>query len=357
MKKWAFALTIAFTLSFILSGCSNAGASDDPEMKSEKDRLKIGITFDTFVIERWLRDRDVFVSEAENLGADVIVQNANGSVDEQISQIEYFIGKKVDVIVVVAVDGDRLVDVIKSAHKAGIKVIAYDRQIRNAGVDLYISFDNEKVGRLMAESLVENIPQGGNIFVIRGAQTDYNVALVDKGFMEGLEGSGLNIAYETYCEGWLSKYAYTAVNEALAKTPDVAGIMCGNDDLAGNAFLALAENRLAGSVVLVGQDADLAACQRIVEGTQEMTVYKPVDELAKKTAAYAVELAGKDSLKSVSDRVSDGTYDVPYKKIAPVAVTKENMDEVIIESGFHQREDVYLNMNQEDAAGTSTAVS
>jgi len=340
----AFAVIVVSTL--FLTSCSGGNTSDNSLVQEMQKKPQIGITFDNFVVERWLRDRDVFVAEAENQGAEVIVQNANGSADEQISQIEYFIQKKVDVIVIVAVDGDKLVDVVKSAKKAGIKVIAYDRLIRNANVDLYISFDNEKVGRLMAESLVASIPGGGKIFVIRGPKTDYNVDMVEKGFMEVIMGSNLKIAYDTYCQNWLSEQAYAAVIEGLKTTPDVAGIMCGNDDLASRAFLALAENRLAGKVILVGQDADLSACQRIVEGTQKMTVYKSVDVLAKSAAAYAIQFADGDSLMNTTDPINDGTYNVPYKKIEPVAVTIDNIDEKIIESGFHLREDVYLNVKQ-----------
>lgn len=121
--------------------------------------------------------------------------------------------------------------------------------------------------------------------------------------------------------------------------------MCGNDDLASQAFRALSENRLAGSVILVGQDADLAACQRIVEGTQEMTVYKPLKNLAKDAATFAVLLAKGEPL-GVSDTISDGSYDVPYQKLDPIAVTMENIDKEIIDSGFHQHDDVYLNVKK-----------
>jgi len=347
MKKGKIRTLAVIVFSAILmTGCSGSKVVQDASETNEPVKPMIGITVDSFVVERWLRDSSVFVDEAENLGADVIVQNANGSADEQISQIQYFIKKKVDVIVIVAVDGDRLVNVVSSAKKAGIRVIAYDRLIRNADVDLYISFDNEKVGTLMGEELVKSLPEGGNIFVIRGPQTDNNVEMVESGFAAAIKGSGIHIVYSAYCEAWSSELAYTDVLAGLDICPDVAGIMCGNDDLASRAFLALSENRLAGSVVLVGQDADLSACQRIVEGTQKMTVYKPVDELARKAAAYAIELADGGSLASVDGSINDGTYDVPYKTIEPVAVTIENIDKVIIESGFHTREEVYLNVDQ-----------
>ena len=133
----------------VLCGCGATTNSSNADGTVEADKIEIGMCFDSFVIERWQRDRDVFVSSAKELGAEVNVQNANGDVEQQKKQIDYFIKKNVDVIVIICIDPEELVDSIKKAHDAGIKVIAYDRPIPNAGVDLYVSFDNEKVGELM----------------------------------------------------------------------------------------------------------------------------------------------------------------------------------------------------------------
>ena len=235
---------------------------------------------------------------------------------------------------------------IKKAQEAGIKIIAYDRLIRSADVDLYISFDNEEVGRLMGESIVENLPDGGNIFAINGPTSDNNVLMIQDGFKDVIEDSDLKIVYTDYCEGWKSDLAFTSVNKGLSETMDVSAVMCGNDDLATQAFRALAENRMADHVILVGQDADLAACQRIVEGTQAMTVYKPVDDLAKAAAKYAVLLASGEKLDT-TETISDGKNNVPYYALSPIAVTRKNIDAIIIDSGFHLREDVYLNVKQQ----------
>ena len=119
--------------------------------------------------------------------------------------------------------------------------------------------------------------------------------------------------------------------------------MCGNDNLAAQAIKSLLEHRLAGKVCVVGQDADLEACQRIVEGTQYMTVFKPVENLAKEAARLAVDMA-KDVPLELDETINDGSYDVPYKKLDPIAVTKKNMDEVIT-GKYHQKNEIYLNVN------------
>lgn len=342
-------LCTAGILALLLTGCSGKGQEKEKPVE-EDTPLQIGLSFDSFVIERWTRDRDMFVSTAQSLGAQVNVQVANGNVQEQISQIEYFIKKDMDVIVIIAIDGEALSDVVKKAQEEGIKIISYDRLIKNADTDLYISFDNEKVGTLMGEAMVAGCPDGGNIFAINGSPTDNNVEQVVRGFQEAIKEKGLSIVYTDYCDNWLAELAYDAVNEGLSQTTDIVGVMCGNDDLASQAVRALTENRLAGKVTVVAQDAELSACQRIVEGTQAMTVYKPVEELARKAAEFAVQLAEEDDSQNQRNHIPnktifDGTYDVPCYYIDPVAVTAENMDEMIIDSGFHRAEDVYLNIH------------
>ncbi len=316
----------------------------------EEDKIQIGLTVDSFVIERWIRDRDVFVATARELGADVNVQDAGADAKEQISQIEYFISKQVDVIVVIARDCGVLSDVIQKAHSAGIPVISYDRMINNADTDLYISFDNRKVGEIMAQALVNALPQGGDIFMIQGPLTDNNVHMLKDGFDNVIENTDLNVVYEANCDGWTAELAVGYVEEALEKYPHVKGIMCGNDDIASQVVQVLAENQLAGNVMVVGQDGDLAACQRIVEGTQYMTAFKSIENLAREAAKYAVEIgSGKEisELEGVTEEVNDGTYDIPSRVLEPTAVTRENIDEVIIDGGFHRRDEVYLNAEYE----------
>lgn len=349
-KKTGIFLIIGIVLALMLTGCGKQSVETETAHTTEEDKLQIGLSFDSFVIERWLRDRDMFVSTAQSLGAEVNVQVAGGEVEEQISQIEYFIQKKMDVIIIIPIDGDALYDVVKEAKSKGICVICYDRIIPNVNADLYITIDNEMVGTLMGEALKKACPDGGNIFAIYGSPTDKNVEEVEKGFKDALVDSKLNIVYSGYCDNWLAEIAETHVNKGLEVTDDIVGVMCGNDDLASQVVKVLSENRLAGQVAVVAQDAELAACQRIVEGTQTMTVYKPIEQEASTAATLAVMLGnGKDIGSAdceypVTETTNDGEYEIPYYKITPVAVTKENMDEVVIDGGFHTHEDVYLNV-------------
>ena len=339
----ALMLLLALLFSLPFNGCGGTSAEAKKEPSGE-DKPLIGMSFDSFLIERWQRDRDVFVSTASELGAEVNVQIANGDPNEQISQIEYFIKKNVDAIVVIAVDCYGLSDIVQKARDAGIPVISYDRLIMNANTDLYISFDNEMVGTMMAQALVESLPHGGKILSICGSPTDQNVSQANLGFDAVICQSDLTIVAEEYAPNWLAETAYTVVNKAIADGVVFDGVRCGNDDLASQAFLALSEHRLASTVRLVGQDADLAACQRIVEGTQLMTVYKPVEKLAKEAAEIVVKIARGEKPKT-TDTIFDGVFNVPYKKLIPIMVTRDNIDVVIIDGGFHRKEQVYLNLD------------
>lgn len=329
----------------LMLGCIACGKKESEDVKDEVDEtIQIGFTFDSLVIERWERDRDVFVSRAKELGAEVNVQNANGDIETQISQIEYFIEKNVDAIVIVATDCEALSDVVGKARKAGIKVVSYDRLISNANTDLYISFDNFMVGKLMGAAIISQIGRHGDIIMINGPLTDTNVPAVMDGFKKEMGATNINILRTDYCEGWKAEYASTYVSDYLKENPDKvpAAIMCGNDSLAGQAIKVLSENKLAGTVIVTGQDADVDACQRIVEGTQYMTVYKPVEKLAQRAAELTIEMVQNDSME-FENTINDGTYDIPYESLTPIEVTAANMDEVIIGS-FHQRDEVYLNV-------------
>ena len=147
------ALFLMVVTGISLSGCSSGDSTTVVMEKSEEDKIQIGVSIDSLLIERWSRERDIFASKAQELGAEVNIQNANGEIEEQIKQIQYFIDKEVDVIVVIAIDDLALTDILTKAKKQGIKIIAYDRLIRNVNVDLYISIDNERVGELMAQSI------------------------------------------------------------------------------------------------------------------------------------------------------------------------------------------------------------
>lgn len=341
MKK---ALVCILCLVLLIAACGNIDSRDTADAE-EETKIQIGMSFDSFVIERWQRDRDVFVSTAKELGAEVNVQNANGDLAEQKKHIDYFIQKGMDVIVIICIDSAGLQSSVKKAQEEGIKVIAYDRLILDADVDLYISFDNGKVGEMMAEALIDNGLSGGSVLMLGGSPTDSNVPLVENGFKRVMRSNNVQILDSIHADGWRAELAAEYIYDHMDVVSKADAIMCGNDNIASQVVPALAEKRLAGKVLVVGQDADLEACQRIVEGTQVMTVYKPVEKLAQRAAECAVALArGEEITGEDVTMLDNGNFLIPYVGLEPVSVTEDNMNDVIINSGFHLKEDVYLNV-------------
>ena len=338
-------LVLILVLILTLCSCQTQETGEGESIDDKVDKIQIGMSFDSFVIERWQKDRDVFVSVAKDMGAEVNVQNANGDLEEQKKQIEYFIDKGMDAIVIVCIDSDGLADTVKKARDAGIKVVAYDRLIHDADVDLYISFDNYEVGTMMGNTLVDNGLAQGRVIMLEGPLTDDNVNQIEEGFGKVMADNQIEIVDTMHCDGWRAELAGEYVYNNLDLIESVNAIMCGNDNLATRVVHALSENRMADRIMVVGQDADLEACQRIVEGTQVMTVYKPVEKLATRAAECTISLVKKEPITGEDvTTINDGKYDVPCVKLDPIAVTEQNMNEVIIGSGFHMKEDVYLNV-------------
>ena len=310
---------------------------------SAKD-LTIGMSIDDLRLERWQKDRDIFVKKAENLGAKVFVQSANGDASAQISQIENMINRNVDVLVIIPFNGEVLGNVIAEAKKEGIKVLAYDRLINNADIDFYVSFDNEKVGELQAKSVVEAKPEG-NYFLMGGSPVDNNAKLFRKGQMKVLQpliDSGkIKVVGDQWGDSWLAEKALQIMENALtANKNNIDAVVASNDATAGGAIQALSAQGLSGKVAISGQDADLAAIKRIVDGTQTMTVYKPITKLADKAAEIAVTL-GKNEKTTSNAELNNGLKNVPSYLLDPIAVNKDNIDDTIIKDGFHTKDAIY----------------
>lgn len=320
-----------------------------PEV-AEQRPVRIGLSMDSFVVERWIRDRDIFVAEAQGLGAQVLVQVANQDHETQVEQIKALAAQNIDVLVVVPNDSTRLGPTIRLVRDRGIPVISYDRLILDGKSDLYIAHDHVGAGALMAQAVAQavNAPQAASPFrlvIVNGARSDYNSALMNQGFhqvLDPLVRSGrLVVDKEIWLTAWSSEEAEAAFREALEtsrRRPN--GVIAANDMLAESLIRVLSQKSLLDGTLVTGMDADLAASQRVVEGTQSMTVYKPIAPLAMAAARYAVRMAKKEPL-DITEFINDGQFEVPYVKLQPVAVDRSNMKDVIIKEGFHRLDEVY----------------
>ena len=349
MMKLRLTFVILSCLLSVLTGLILARSGKPAATLDRAARPLIGLSLDTLKEERWQRDRDNFVKKATALGAEVRVQDANSDDTRQVRDVQALITLGVDVIVIAPHNGDAMAEAVRLAHAAGIPVLAYDRLIRNCDLDLYMTFDNFRVGELQAETLVAALQKIGpgkkRIMRLYGAKTDNNAAVFkagqDKILRPLIDSGALEIVHEDWVEDWKPENAKKIANAGINKAGhDFAAILASNDGTAGGAIQALIEEGLAGKVLVTGQDADLAACQRLVAGTQSMTIYKPLKNLAERAAEYAVMLAQRRPV------IATGAYDngekqVPTVQLEVIAVTKDNLRETVIADGFHPAEGIF----------------
>jgi D-xylose transport system substrate-binding protein len=321
----------------------NKGTADKSTVE---DKIKVGFTMDTLVEERWLRDKEMFRDAVREQGAEVEILAANGDDVLQIAHAESLISQGVDVLVIVPHNAEATATIVKKAHMAGIKVMAYDRLVKNADIDMYVSFDNEQVGELQAEAITQLVPKGRYVY-IGGAITDNNAHLFKKGVFNVLQPfidkGDITVVFDQWTKDWTPANAKENMVAALkANNNQIDAVICANDATAGGVIAALEEQGLAGKIPVSGQDAELAGAQRIVEGTQTMTVYKPLKSLTQKAAEIAVQMA-KGETVAINRKVNNGKIEVPSVLLPPIAVDKTNIDATIIADGFHSWEDVYKN--------------
>jgi len=333
-------LLLSVALGLTLSSGSETGARNAGD-----DEVTIGLSLDTLKEARWQADRDMFVQRARELGASVEVLSANSDDTVQISDVEKLITNRVDVLVIVPHDGTAMAKAVRMAHDAGIPVIGYDRIIRDSDLDLYVSFDNERVGALQAEYLVENLRLPARIVRIYGAKTDNNAALFKAGQDRVLEPyiarGDIEVVHEDWAEDWRPENAKRIVNAAItAHGNRIDAVLASNDGTAGGAIQALLEEGLAGRVLVTGQDAEVVALQRIAAGTQSMTIYKPLRTLARGAAELAVRLANGRPIIA-RESTHNGAIDVPSVLFDVVTVTRDNIVDSVIADGHATYDDVY----------------
>lgn len=372
MKKQMSGLALAICMGLTVTACGSAPeepagtpvseragetpeAAQPSEAASPSGTVKIGVSFATLQEPRWQSDADFMQKKAEELGAELLIQSANSDAQLQNSQCENLITQGIDALIVIAQDGSTAGAIVESAHEAGIKVIACDRLINDAELDYYTSFDCFQAGVIQGQYALDHAPTG-NYFLIGGSPTDNNAHLMREGQLSVLQphiDSGeIKVVVDQWCDGWSAEAALKYVEDGLSNNnDDVACVLTSNDDTAGAAIQALAEKGLADKVVVTGLDATLAACQRIVEGTQDMSVYRKFsleDECAVELAYLCA--TGKDPAEVYElEMTNNGLVDVPSVLLTDekymYAATEERMKDIIAD-GWLAEEDIYKNVNQ-----------
>jgi D-xylose transport system substrate-binding protein len=291
------------------------------------------------------QDKPLFEAKVGELCPDCTIeyQNADQDPAKQQSQVEAAVTQGVDVMVLDPVDSTASSGLVATAKEAGIPVISYDRLILDADLDYYVSFDSVEVGRQQGESLAQKLEEDGNpegpIVKINGDPKDNNATLFKEGSNEALSSAGVEIAEEFDTPDWLPENAQREMEQAITSVGEdgFTGVYAANDGTAGGAIAALKSAGLnPQDIPVTGQDAELAAIQRIIAGEQYMTVYKPIKPLAESAAELAVAVANGEEPPSglVNGEEDNGTEAVPTVFLETVPVTVDNVQDTIIADDF-----------------------
>src|SRR5688572_14111565 len=346
-------VVVSLVLSVIIGlVLARGGGGVVPGASRDDGRVLIGLSLDTLKEARWQADRDMFVAAANKLGAEVRVQSANSDDAVQIQNVESLISQGVDVLVIVPHDGKAMAAAVRKAHENNIPVLAYDRIINDCDLDVYLSFDNIRVGEMQAKYLVDHLPTPGRGRIVRiyGSKTDNNAVMFKQGqdnvLKPYLERGDITVIHEDWAEDWKPENGKRIMDAAITVHGDkFDGVLVSNDGTAGGAIQALLEAGLAGKKVVTGQDAELVACQRIVQGTQSMTIYKPLKVLAERAAEVAVKM-GRGQPLIANQTVNNGKIEVPSVLADVITVTKDNIDETVIKDNFHPKAEIYRGVAQ-----------
>ena len=346
MKLRKHTLVLIAIIALVVAACggdtdttettAGGGDTDTTAAAGGDDELVVGVSWNNYNEERWARwDEPAIQAALDEAGASYISADAGSSAEQQLSDVENLISQGADALIILAQDGTAILPAVESALEQGIPVIAYDRLIENPGA-LYVTFDNVGVGRLQAEVIYDLVPTG-NYVIIKGNQADANADFLREGYEQvigdAVEAGEITIVGETYTDNWDPALAQTHMEQFLTQANnEVDAVLSENDGMASGVVSALEAQGLAGDVPVSGQDADLAALNRVALGTQHVSVWKDARELGTAAGEAAVALAQGADLGDISGTVQ---FDTPGGNtmtsilLEPIPITQDNLNLVV----------------------------
>lgn len=349
-------LLVFLAFAFLLAACVQApqSANNTAQTNATRDpnkKIKIGFAMDTVKEERWQRDRAAFEAHCEKLKAQVecVVTVADNKADKQANDVDNLLTQGIDVLVIAPHDATQAASMVEKAKAKGIPVISYDRLINSDKIDLYISHQVPVIGKKIAEYALEKVPEG-NYVMVYGASTDNNAVIMKKEqlavLQPAIDSGKIKIVADQFITDWKPEEALKMAENALTQNNDnIQAFVVSNDGMAGGVIAALEKKGLAGKIIVTGQDAQKDALQRIAEGKQTMTVYKPIIPLASGAVEAAIKLAKKEPLTGTTMFKNDAIgKEVVAILLEVTSVDKNNLMDTVIKDGFAKFEDVYANV-------------
>lgn len=364
MKSKRILITIFSVMviaSVVLAGCGAAPAA--------AGKIKVGLSFSDFATERWKNEDTLMRKLLAEKGYDVISQEANHDVKLQNDQIDNMVAQGVKGLIVIAEDGAAAATAVDKAAAAGVKVIAYDRLIKTKNIAAYLSFDNVEVGRQEALGVMTALGLPGSttwtkdnpakVVMSGGSPTDNNAVLVRQGQMEVvqpyIDQGVVKIVADQWVDNWDAGNAEKMMENILtAQNNQIDAVVASNDGTALGELQAMKAQGLAGKVPISGQDATADGCNSIVKGEQTVSVYKDIRQLSPKAVdmldallkGQPVSGLKEYSLKTLTGEDLEGNIQALFLPVQQV--TKENVYDLIVKSGFQSYDDVYRDIPEAD---------
>ncbi len=325
---------------------SNPNAAKDPNRK-----IKIGFSMDTVKEERWQRDQQAFDAHCKKMNVECVITVADNKADKQANDVENLLTQGVDVLVIAPHDATQAASMVEKAKAQGVPVISYDRLINSAKLDLYISHQVPVIGQKIAEYALEKVPEG-NYVMVYGAGTDNNAVIMKneqlKVLKPAIDSGKIKIVADNFITDWKPEEALKMAENALTQNNDnIKAFVVSNDGMAGGVVSALSKRGLAGKILVTGQDAQKDALQRIAQGTQTMTVYKPIVDLANAAVEAAIKLAKGETLTDAKPFMNENENvkkEIPAILLEVQVVDKNNLMDTVIKDGYATYDEVYANV-------------
>ncbi len=343
------------TLAILLSACIQErkdGAASTTQTNGApvtNGKIKIGFAMDTVKEERWQRDRAAFEEHCKKMNVECLVTVADNQAGQQANDVDNLLTQGVNVLVIAPHDATQAVSMVEKAKAQGVPVISYDRLINSDKIDVYVSHQVPVIGRKIAEYALEHVPQG-NYAMVYGASTDNNALIMKreqlKVLQPAIDSGKIKIVADQFITDWKTEEALNMAENALTQNNDkIDAFVVSNDGMAGGVISALEKKNLTGKVLVTGQDAQKDALQRIAEGKQTMTVYKPIIPLASAAVDAAIKLAKREPLSEAQPFMNDNIKkEIPAILLEVQVVDKNNLMTTVIKDGYVSYDDVYANV-------------
>ncbi len=332
-----------------VQGPPAVGNAENGKPRDPNAKVRIGFSMATLQEERWQRDRQAFEAHCKEMNVDCVITVADNKADKQANDVDNLLTQGIDVLVIAPQDATQAASMVEKAKAQNVPVISYDRLINSDKIDVYVSHQVPVIGQKIAEYALQKVPKG-NYIMVYGSSTDNNAVIMKKSqlavLQPAIDSGAIKIVADQFITDWKPVEALNFVENALTQNKDnIQAVVVSNDGMAGGVISALEKRGLTGKVLVTGQDAQVDALQRIAEGKQTMTIYKPIIPLANAAVEAAIKLAKKEPLTEAKPFKNDTLgKDIQAILLEVAVVDKDNLMTTVIKDGYAKYDEVYKNV-------------